>query len=246
MEEGWISVAAMMVESSLRGLSGRQIKRPEIDRILNTLRVIRWNENIPKAIGNDQISELLRKLRASGLPRAEYEDIRAVPTQHWEEAPLVAPNWPIWTQMIRKYRLTQAVDIMDLQKTAIALDKGGILGPVQLADPAKRQALALEHTRNENGRIMLLWQTVKCQFETPSNLTASRFHANPRALPALLGRIKGKTVRDTEIHRDFTQISAKLGLPPTYDDMTPGNKIKTLESLRADPAAILELLARGG
>ena len=206
---------------------------------------MRWNKNLLQQIGNRRTIEVFRMLRATGIPRPEYEAFKITITSHWEQSPLVAPNWATWAQLIHKYQLTQTVNIVDLKQTVITLDRAGILGPFELSSLTKSQVQAMETSLEGHGWITLLWQTVKCHFDSPSNSATARFHANPRTLPILLTKIRGKSIEDTDIRREYTRASAELGLPPNFDGLTPGAKVKALTDLRAEPTAILELLARG-
>ena len=109
----------------------------------------------------------------------------------------------------------------------------------------KRQALALDHAMQTEGATALLWQCAKCHFESPTQRNIHRFNRDPLIANKLLEKIRGKALGQTETYRRYQQIRTQLGIPPEFDHITPGAKVKMLANAKGGIDQVTQFLALG-
>ena len=229
-------------------LSQGKVTPSDLRNVIDTIRAARWAKPIISNIESKihgGINFFLRLLRSTKITQPEYAAIRDTLVDPVDTDNLTAEAWNLWGEMMLKYNLRKNADYVDLRATIKALHQGTIKAPLGLVEINKKEAYALGLSLFARGTVVTLWQCAKCQFDYPTNQTAKRFHSDPSAMPRLIEKLAGKTITQTPTYKEFTQLAETLGLPQHFDQLTPGNKVKLLQSSNADRPLIARYLTLG-
>ena len=155
-------------------------------------------------------------------------------------------TWALWSELTIKYNVQKTIPASQLLETITKLSNGTIRCPLDLADITKKEAMALDHAMQTDGTTTLLWQCVKCHFEFPTHRNIQRFNRDTLIVNKLIDKIRGKTIENTKTYRRYQEIQTQLGLPPEFDLITPGAKVKMLASAKGQIDLVAQFLALGG
>ena len=127
----------------------------------------------------------------------------------------------------------------------MTLRQGSIKPPLDLDNVAKKEAIALGEALFANGEVALLWQCDKCHLDYPPGRVTKRFHKDPKAIPGLLGKIKGKHIEDTGASKEYKKLIKTPNLPEDYEKMTPWAKVKLLANANIGRSQLTRFLTLG-
>ena len=106
------------------------------------------------------------------------------------------------------------------------------MSPLDLSNLAKRQVQAPDLTTEGGGLIVTLWQAAKCHFDYPTPGVTQKFHKKQDIIPTLLGKIKGKSVEDTDKSPNITKQSKTSTFRRTSAKCPHATRSKPLPLLR--------------
>ena len=228
----------------------KEVRNPKLtkqglDQIVDTILAAHWAPDAVRTVGSEVINHFLQDLRETSISTVTYAAVRDTLVGPIRKDAPSQVTWNLWTELTQKYNIQKTVSAVQLIETITKLDTGTIHFPLDLADISKKEALALDSAMQTGWIATLLWQCVKCHFEYPTQTNLQRFNRDPEVVNILLGKIRGKRIENTETYKKYLEIRTQLGLPPEFDRLTPGAKVKTLAKAKGRTDLVTQFLTLG-
>ena len=228
-KNGCIQLAKLALDFADKTLADRQVRPEDVELVLDTLHAAQWSKVILTQVGSNRISKILQILRGANISATAYSSLKQLLLCPIQADSLEIEQWGMRSELAQKYHIQSTIATEGFKMSVMKIAQGPIRTPLDLAQIDKKQAFALDQMVFPNGAITLLWQCAKCHMEFPTNRTARRFVRDPIVLPRLMDNLKGKSLEESGAHREFQNLAETIGLPPGYDKLTPGAKVKLLK-----------------
>ena len=205
-----------------------------------------WSRGMIVKIGSKPLNDILKLVKSSALPKEQINRLRKlIKTAYFDQSGTFPPKWELWREIIAKYHLYEVVPFGDWAKIIWKLEDHKIYNPLDLAELSKEEAKTLESVLDSKGNSILLWQTVLCWNEnnpTKKGMFRAKVHKD---VYELVHSLRFDHISETPTFKAWLLLRNELGLPASYEDAMPRERIRALARSDADPTKIEEFLRLG-
>lgn len=129
--------------------------------MVDTIREAPWSKEIMRTVTPDRINKFPRRLRSTQIDPTQYPSPVQILTDPIGADSLDKGKWAIWGKLTLKYNIQYSMAHIDIRATIMTLTQGSVKSPLDLANVAKNETIALEKSLLANGEATVLWRCAK-------------------------------------------------------------------------------------